>query len=120
MNREGATEEEQQILDEVEELAERLGLSVEVAFSLLNRVRIEKILGRQAAIDNDIIDIHREVIPDADSKVPIKPSRSGNLFSRFSFGRSYSSWEWSWGAWCFEGATYQTRRSHGRGHRQVP
>nr|QBN22442.1 hypothetical protein [uncultured archaeon] len=71
MNREGATEEEQQILDEVEELAERLGLSVEVAFSLLNRVRIEKILGRQAAIDNDIIDIHREVIPDADSKVPI-------------------------------------------------
>jgi len=71
MSRKGATEEEQQILDEVEELAERLGLSAEVAFSLLNRVKIEKILGRQAAIDNDIIDIHREVVSDADSKVPI-------------------------------------------------
>ena len=71
MSKEGATEEEQQILDEVEELAERLGLSTEATFSLLNRVKIEKILGRQAAIDNDIIDIHREVVPDADSNVPI-------------------------------------------------
>jgi len=71
MSKEGATEEEQQILDEVEELAERLGLSTEATISLLNRVKIEKILGRQAAIDNDIIDIHREVVPNADSKVPI-------------------------------------------------
>jgi len=85
MGKEGVSKEEQQMLDDVKELADRLELSIGATLSLLTHEQTEKIRGQLNVIEGDIYDIHEEVVPDEEEHI-ISPSKAEIIYAILVFG----------------------------------